>query len=212
MTSAPGESARRLRRLFYTWLKLPEPAHPAATRAIPVPSPAPPRPGSPICRPPSSPPPPPGPGRRRCHRPDPALPGRGAARPEPAPRRRPSRRRPRRPRPPLAALRRRAAGARRARTAPGRGERVLPPRRFPGCGLVAVEEAGHGCTALFADGTRLQARWTARPAWASFAVAASAAHAWVRSGPVPLRPGTRARLTVRAGDHPEAGLVEFTVR
>ncbi|MFF9019909.1 hypothetical protein [Streptomyces eurythermus] len=84
-------------------------------------------------------------------------------------------------------------------------------RRFPGCALVAVEETGHGCTALSADGTRLRGRWTERPAWASFAVAASAAYAWAGSGPVPLRPGVRARLTVRAGDHPEAGLVEFIV-
>ncbi|MFF9527264.1 hypothetical protein ACF1DV_35635 [Streptomyces achromogenes] len=217
VSSAPGESARRLRRLFYTWLKLPEPGHPAATRAIPVPSPGPAAPRLP-------------------HLPaafvtatvdeadDDAAPGGGGT----------------------VRIRRFPASAQRAQSRhladahlaadpddpdprwPRSADVLLVPaergplpdevsgsslaRRFPGCGLVAVEEAGHGCTALFGDGARLHARWAARPAWASFAVAASAAYAWVRSGAVPPRPGTRARLTVRAGDHPEAGLVEFTVR
>ncbi|MFF5443361.1 hypothetical protein [Streptomyces achromogenes] len=217
VSSAPGESARRLRRLFYTWLKLPEPAHPAATRAIPVPAPGPAAPRLP-------------------HLPatlvtatttdEPAAdePGGGVT----------------------VRVRRFPASAQRAQSRhladahlaadpddpdprwPRSADVLLVPaergllpdevsrsslaRRFPGCGLVAVEESRHGCTALFGDGTRLRASWAARPAWASFAVAASAAYAWVRSGPVPPRPGTRARLTVRAGDHPEAGLVELTVR
>ncbi|MFC5655743.1 hypothetical protein, partial [Streptomyces nogalater] len=213
VTSAPGESARRLRRLFYTWLKLPEPAHPAATRAIPVPSPGPATPRLP-------------------HLPATLVTatatGAGAGggvtvriRRFPAAAQRAQSRHladahlaadpddpdPRWPRSADVLLVPAERGL-----LPDEVSGSSLPRRFPGCGLVAVEEAGHGCTALFADGTRLQARWTARPAWASFAVAASAAHAWVRSGPVPLRPGTRARLTVRAGDHPEAGLVEFTVR
>ncbi|GHH28340.1 hypothetical protein [Streptomyces rubradiris] len=212
VSSAPGESARRLRRLFYTWLKLPEPAHPAATRAIPVPSPGPAAPRLPhlpaalvtaavdaghdggvtvrIRRFPAT-----AQRTQSRHLADAHL----AADPDdPDPR-----------------------WPRSADVLLVPAERGLLPdevsgsfltRRFPGCGAVAVEESGHGCTALFDDGTRLRARWTARPAWASFAVAASAAYAWVRSGPAPLRPGVRARVTVRAGDHPEAGLVEFTVR
>ncbi|MEU9388085.1 hypothetical protein AB0D38_47445, partial [Streptomyces sp. NPDC048279] len=38
ITSEPGRSAELLRRLFYTWLRLNEPAHPASLSAIPVPS------------------------------------------------------------------------------------------------------------------------------------------------------------------------------
>ncbi|MFF4716275.1 hypothetical protein ACFY2V_33510 [Streptomyces eurythermus] len=216
VSSAPGESARRLRRLFYTWLRLPEPAHPAATRAIPVPSP-----GSAAPRLP--------------HLPatlvtatttatDDAGSGDGVTvriRRFPATAQRAQSRHladahlaadpddpdPRRPRSADVLLVPAERGL-----LPDEVSGSLLTRRFPECGLVAVEEAGDGCTALFGDGTRLRARWAERPAWASFAVAASVAYAWARSGPAPLRPGARTRLTVRAGDHPEAGLVEFTVR
>ncbi|MEU5084897.1 MULTISPECIES: hypothetical protein [Streptomyces] len=211
VSSAPGESARRLRRLFYSRLKLPEPAHPAATRAIPVPSPGPaaPRlPHLPATLVTATADDEPGDGVTVRVRRFPATAQRTQSRhladahlaadpDDPDPR-----------------------WPRSADVLLVPAERGLLPdevsgsslaRRFPGCALVAVEEAGHGCTALFGDGTRLRARWAERPAWASFAVAASAAYAWAGSGPVPLRPGVRARLTVRAGDHPEAGLVEFTV-
>ncbi|MGW1600349.1 hypothetical protein [Streptomyces eurythermus] len=216
VSSAPGESARRLRRLFYTWLRLPEPAHPAATRAIPVPSPNSAAPRLP-------------------HLPatlvtatttatDDAESGDGVTvriRRFPATAQRAQSRHladahlaadpddpdPRRPRSADVLLVPAERGL-----LPDEVSGSLLTRRFPECGLVAVEEAVDGCTALFGDGTRLRARWAERPAWASFAVAASVAYAWARSGPVPLRPGARTRLTVRAGDHPEAGLVEFTVR
>ncbi|MEU3525836.1 hypothetical protein AB0E62_18540 [Streptomyces sp. NPDC038707] len=214
VTSVPGESARRLRRLFYTWLKLPEPARPAATRAIPVPVPgaaAPRLPQLPAALVTAT--------VAEEGEPDGGLTIRVRRFPAAAQR----------------VQRRHLVGAhlaadpddpdprwpRSADVLLVPAERGLLPddvsgshlaRRFPGHALVAVEETGHGCTARFADGARLRARWTACPAWASFAVAASAAHAWVRSGTVPLRPGIRACVTVLAGDHPEAGLVEFTVR
>ncbi|KUM95233.1 hypothetical protein AQI88_17740 [Streptomyces cellostaticus] len=81
--------------------------------------------------------------------------------------------------------------------------------RFPGCGLIAVEEADQGCTVLFDDDTRLRARWVDRPAWASFALAASAIHAWARMCPVRDRPRDSIRITVRAGHRLAPALVEF---
>lgn len=49
-------------------------------------------------------------------------------------------------------------------------------RGLAGCALIAVERPDGGCLALLPDGRRLTAVWQERPAWASFAVAASVVH------------------------------------
>ncbi|MEU6479877.1 hypothetical protein ABZ858_23915 [Streptomyces sp. NPDC047017] len=217
VTSEPGRSAALLRRLFYSWLDLPEPAHPAATRPIPVPA----RPARP--------------GHRL-----PQLPAMLVAttvddsgqEPIVSVRRFPG------------ALQRPHArhlgGAHLAADPddpdprwPRSADVLLLPRercprpgavkwseftaRFPGCGLLAWEEADEGCGVLLADGTWLQARWIDRPPWASFSVAASAVHAWTqrcgarrsRPAPSPYPYPAPSRLQVRAGEHLGPGLLEL---
>ncbi|MBO7937928.1 hypothetical protein [Streptomyces antibioticus] len=207
VTSEPGRSATLIRRLLYTWLNLPEPSHPAATRAIPRPSPSSTR--------------------------NPRLPHLPATlttatttdtgtTPSISLRRFPG------------ALQRTTEGPHLTGahlTAdpddpdprwPRSADVLLLPReryphpetvkwsaftpRFPGCSLLAVEEADHGCTALLPDDTRLQARWVDPPAWVSFGTAASAVHAWLETSPT----RTRLRMTVRAGDHLPSALLEVS--
>ncbi|MFI8348468.1 hypothetical protein [Streptomyces sp. NPDC085596] len=202
VTSEPGRSAALLRRLLYSRLDLAEPSHPAATRAIPVPSiPA-------------------EDGRRLPQLPAMAVTTEVEEREATVSVRR-------HPGPLQGSQQRHLAGAHLTADPDDPDPRwprsadvlVLPrercPRaeavkwsdfaaRYPACGLVAVEEADRGCTVLFADDTRLRARWTDRPTWASFTVAASAVHAWAERFPV----REHVRIEVRAGDRLAPALLE----
>ncbi|MEW2133790.1 hypothetical protein [Streptomyces sp. NPDC005435] len=201
VTSEPGRSAALLRRLLYDRLNLPEPSHPAATRAIPVPSLS----------------------SAYAHR-QPHLPALlvtaevdgTAAGPAVSLRRFPGGLQ--------SSQGGHLVGARLAADPddpdprwPRSAEVLVLPRercprpaeakwsdfagRFPGCELVALEDEDRGCTVLLADDTRLRVSWLDRPAWADFTVAASAVHAWVRrSGAETGPPATGIRLTVTAGD------------
>ncbi|MFJ6985954.1 MULTISPECIES: hypothetical protein [unclassified Streptomyces] len=206
VTSEPGESATLLRRLFHTWLALPEPPCPAPVRAIPVPY------GSGAWRLPHL----------------PALLVTATVHdgeddgpvPRVVVRRFPS------------ALQRTGGphltGAHLAADPddpecrhPRSADVLLLPRercpraedvkwsdftaRFPGCSLVAVEEADQGCAVLLADGTRLRARWTDRAEWVTFAVAASAVHAYAAGA---TGAGLPPRIAVHAGDHLPPALLE----
>ncbi|WP_225830571.1 hypothetical protein [Streptomyces sp. NK08204] len=208
VTSEPGRAAALLRRLFYGRLALPEPGHPATTRPIPVPTtPRPLRhlpyeeakfvtanvvehadgPAATVTlhRYPAV--------HQRAQ--DRHLAGaRLTADPDD-----PDVRWPRSADVLLVPLGRLAG--------PDALSRAALAARFPGAALVAVEEPDAGCLLLPAGGTPLRCRWLRRPAWASFASAASAAHAWVTAAP---RTGGRIRLRVRAGSGMEPGLLELT--
>ncbi|MGW2050934.1 hypothetical protein ACWCPF_38095 [Streptomyces sp. NPDC001858] len=213
VTSEPGRSAVLLRRLFYLWLDLPEPTQPAATRAIPVPSPE-----------PST--------RQVPHLPatlvTAATTAEGVCAEDAAVWLR---------RFPAALQRTQDRHLVSAHLAADPDdpdprwprsadvlllplERGLSPaevkwsdftHRFPGCRMVAVEEADRSCTAVLDDGTRLRCSWAVAPAWASFAVAASVAHIWAQSTAEPIHPGARGRISVRAGSLLDQGLIELTV-
>ncbi|MFJ4005133.1 hypothetical protein ACIPWL_17035 [Streptomyces sp. NPDC090023] len=200
VTSEPGRSTALLRRLLYSQLQLPEPPHPAATRAIPVPSiPA-------------------EDSRRLPHLPAMAVTAEVGEREATVFVRR-------YPGALQGGRQGHLTGAHLTADPDDPDPRwprsadvlVLPrercPRseavkwsdfaaRYPACGLVAVEESDRGCTLLFPDETRVRARWIERPAWASFAIAASALHAWTE----PVR--ERLRIEVRAGDDPAPALLE----
>ncbi|MFJ5029561.1 hypothetical protein ACIQB5_15870 [Streptomyces sp. NPDC088560] len=209
VTSEPGRSAALLRRLFYSWLCLPEPSRPAATRPIPVPS------VSPVHE------------RRLPHLPAMLVTttsyDSGLA---------PGVRVQRFP----AALQRRwntpVTGAhlvadpddpdlrwpRSADVLVLPHERYPQPEavkwsdvaaRFPGCGLIAVEEADQGCTVLFADDTRLRAHWVDRTAWVSCPLAASAVHAWAQMSPGRRHLRGTVRIEVRASDQLPPALLEL---
>ncbi|MEV5607410.1 hypothetical protein, partial [Streptomyces sp. NPDC052225] len=217
VTSRPGEAAALLRRLFYARMELPEPACPATTRAVPVPSGV------------------------RADRQLPYVlpafvtvetvtPGRDASpsQPEVLLRRYP------------AALQHgtphHLAGAhlcadpdmpdvRWPRAAdvllvplgrfpsPGAGDPAPLAYadlagRFPGCLMVAVEEPGHGCLLLLPDGRRLRARWRDRPQWADFAAAASAVHGCAAEGSAAM---PAPAIRVRAGGSLPGGLLDIAV-
>ncbi|MQY13509.1 hypothetical protein SRB5_36570 [Streptomyces sp. RB5] len=202
VTSEPGRCAELLRRLFYDWLKLDEPRHPASVPAVPVPEDAPYT-------------------RRLPHTPPmfvdvrPADDGEVTVRRYPAPLQRGHE-------PHLAAAHLAADRDDPDRRWPHSADVLLVPRgRTPthpeddpwsaftaastGCGLLAAETEDAGCLALLPDGTRLRVTWRERPAWASFPVAASAVYAWT------LRNGTprTARIPVRAGDLPDRGVLDL---
>lgn len=198
VTSEPGRAAALLRELFYAWLDLPEPGHPAATRAIPVPRPEP------------------------VFRQLPYVPamffateavesaeateaaGRGLLDVW------------RFPAAVQRGQRRHLAGAHLAADPDDPDPRwaraadlLLVPRergqyrgedgwnrlvaRFPGCGAVAFEEEGGGCALRLGDGRWVRVRWSHGGGCGAFAVAASAGFGWVlglgRS--VPARVGVR---------------------
>ncbi|MFJ6540646.1 hypothetical protein ACIQMP_08360 [Streptomyces sp. NPDC091385] len=201
VTSEPGRSAALLRRLLYARLNLPEPAHPAATRAIPVPSLS-----SPYAR-------------RQPHLPALLVTAEvSEAEDGPAVSLR------RFPGGLQGTLSGHLVGAHLAADPddpdprwPRSAEVLVLPRercprpaeakwsdfagRFPGCELVALEDDDRGCTVLFADDTRLRVNWLDRPEWADFTVAASAVHAWARcAGAGDGLPVSEVRLTVTAGD------------
>ncbi|MEV2213423.1 hypothetical protein AB0H86_18555 [Streptomyces sp. NPDC050997] len=206
VTSRPGESAVLLRRLFYQWLELPEPATPARPRSVPVPSTVPVGYSSPVQRPvyvsAAS-------GERRA-----------TVRRYPAPVQRRT-------------MERHLAGTHLvadiddpdARWPRSADVLLLPlgrPRHvagmmgwediaalYPGCALLALEEPEDGCLALLRDGMRLRARWHGRrPSWTSTAIAASVVHDHAMStmsGPGPVC------IQVAIGAEAEAGLLDVTV-
>ncbi|MGP8303206.1 hypothetical protein ACTPOK_35815 [Streptomyces inhibens] len=226
VTSRPGRSATLLRRLFYEFLRLPEPAAPAATSLVPLPEPLPPA--------------------RRA----PGLPpmfvsvawaeavgdrdgdrdgdGDGESDAVATVRRYPAALQDRAGRH-LAAAHLVADAAepdiRWSRAADvlllplGRTPASSPPRmpcwdefsgRHPGCSLIAVAEPEDGCLALLPDGRRIRARWHERPDWASFAIAGSLVHDYVYAHDGATKDkGPRApfRVQVVAGQLLERGLL-----
>ncbi|MBB5798659.1 hypothetical protein [Streptomyces caelestis] len=218
VTSEPGRSAELLRRLFYTWLRLDEPGHPASVSAIPVPSP------------------PSGPGARRVPHEAPMFvtacvtdDGTGAADGEVVVRRYPAARQhghgPHIASAHLAADRD-DPDRRWPRTADvllvPRGRTAARPEDDPwcayaaessGCGLLAAETEEDGCLALLPDGGRVRVSWRERPAWAAFPLAASAVYAWTvrerAAGTARARPTRSERIVVRAGDLPDPGQLDL---
>ncbi|MDX3475218.1 hypothetical protein, partial [Streptomyces scabiei] len=218
VTSEPGRSAELLRRLFYTWLRLDEPGHPASMSAIPVPSQ------------------PSGPGARRVPHEAPmfvtvsvtddvdvAADGEVIVRRYPAARQRGHG-------PHIAsahlAADRDDPDRRWPRTADvllvPRGRTAARPEDDPwcayaaessGCGLLAAETDEDGCLALLPDGGRVRVSWRERPAWAAFPLAASAVYAWTvrerTAGTAPARPTRSERIAVRAGDLSDPGLLDL---
>lgn len=217
VTSRPGQAAALLRALFYQRLGLPEPATPAAARAVPVPA----APGEPAAGPP---------GARRSPVVAPMYVTVGTdgdavtVRRYHAALQRPSQEGhlagaqlvadiddpdtqwprsadvllvPARPRGGPVPAERAAAGA----------EAVA---RYPGCALIATEERDDGCVALLpGSGTRVRATWSGpRPWWVSPAIAASVVHERLLSGPRPPygpgagRPPLRVRVTIGADAEP----------
>jgi len=218
VTSEPGRSAELLRRLFYTWLRLDEPGHPASVSAIPVPSQ------------------PSGPGARSVPHEAPMFVtvsvtdgGTGAADGEVIVRR-------------YHAARQNGHGPHIA-SAHLAADRDDPDRRWPrtadvllvprgrtaaapeddpwcawaaessGCGLLAAETEEGGCLALLPDGARVRVSWRERPAWAAFPLAASAFYAWTvregAAGAARAHPTRSERIVVRAGDLPDPGLLDL---
>ncbi|MFJ2580132.1 hypothetical protein, partial [Kitasatospora aureofaciens] len=199
VTSVPGESAARLRALFYRHLGLTEPDHPAATSVVPVPD-------LPEVRPTLVPAmlvaTEDGPGVRVRRYParlqrsqrkhlgpdthlaaDHAEPDNGFRRSAdvllvPADRLDPS--------------------------AEPRWEQW--GRGVPGCALIAVEQPDDGCLALLPDGRRFAAVWQQRPAWAEFGLAAAVVHQQLRD----TAPSAAHTVTVAAGSGQPTGLL--TVR
>ncbi|MER7753853.1 hypothetical protein [Kitasatospora sp. NPDC097643] len=213
VTSVPGESAARLRAVFYRHLGLDEPDGPAVTRVVPVPELS-------VVRPTVLPAtlvvtenePEPEPGRSLRVRRYPArLQRSGGVRPGPDAH--------------LVADHAEPDGAVRRsadvllvpadRLDDRLGDRLddavetpLPgwadwARGAPGCTLVAVERADGGCLALLPDGGRLTAEWRQRPAWATFAVAASVVREQLYDG----TPRTARTLRVAAGPGQPTGLL-----
>ncbi|MGW0821008.1 hypothetical protein [Streptomyces sp. NPDC002845] len=219
VTSEPGRANELLRRLFYSWLRLDEPDHPAAVSTIPVPVQ------------------PSGPGARHVPHEAPmfvtvsitddhqvAADGEVTVRRFPAARQHgPGRH--------IASAHLAADRDDPDRRWPRAADVLLVPRgrtadpendpwcayaaEFSGCGLVAAETEGDGCLALFPDGSRVRASWRERPGWATFALAASAIYVWAtRDGTVKTARSRRTapeRIVVRAGDLPTPGLLDLVV-
>ncbi|QFR02118.1 hypothetical protein F9278_44900 [Streptomyces phaeolivaceus] len=200
VTSRPGESAVLLRRLFYDLLQLPEPATPARSRLVPVPTTVPVGHSSPVQRP--------------AYVSVAAGGGSVTVRRYPAPLQRRT-------------MERHLAGTHLVADIddpdalwPRSADVLLLPlgrprhlaeavnredvaARYPGCALLTVEEPEDGCTALLIkDGVRLRARWRGkRPSWTSAAIAASVIHDHVMS--TAGSPGALCvQVTIGAGAEP----------
>ncbi|MFG2884373.1 hypothetical protein ACGFYV_19115 [Streptomyces sp. NPDC048297] len=202
ITSRPGESAVLLRRLFYRWLDLPEPVAPARPRLVPVPSAVPVGSTSPVQRPVYVSAAPDG--------------GRITVRRYAAPLQRRTRERH------LAGTHLVADIDDPDATWPRSADVLLLPlgrpsrteatairdavaARYPGCGLIAIEEPDDACVVLLRDGGRLHARWHGgRPSWASAAIAASVVHD--HAVPMAGAPGP-VRLQVTIGPDSGTGLL-----
>ncbi|WP_158684979.1 hypothetical protein [Streptomyces sp. LaPpAH-108] len=206
VTSEPGRSAALLRRLLYSRLHIPEPAHPATTRAIPLPS-------QPSAHPHRSP-------HLRAMQVTTQVSATGTT-PAVSLRRFPSGLRdipsthlsadpddPDRQWPAAADV---LVLSRERCPLPGELKYSDFSGRFPRCGVVALEKADRGCVILFPDDTRMGVRWLDRPDWADFTIAASAIYAWAQHSPEghrPLAPGVR--ISIRAGEDLAPALCELT--
>ncbi|MDG4859541.1 hypothetical protein P8605_15510 [Streptomyces sp. T-3] len=218
VTSAPGRSAELLRRLFYSWLRLDEPEHPATVTAVPVPTRQSEHHARLVpheeamfvtatvtdgCRGPAD-------GEVTVRR-YPAARQRGQGRHLAsahlaADRDDPDRRWPRTA-DVLLVPQERVSG-------PGDDPWCAYQASFSGCGLVASEIMDQGCMAVLRGGRRMRVRWLRRPEWATFSLAASAVYAWT------TRPGEREdepypgetpeQIVVRAGELPDSGLLEVS--
>ncbi|MEU2249050.1 hypothetical protein [Streptomyces sp. NPDC019224] len=215
VTSEPGRSAELLRRLFYTWLRLDEPEYPATSAAVPVPA---------------------GPSVDRTGRTPyeeamfvTAFLRSGSQGPTdgevtvcryPAARQRGQGRH-------LSSAHLAADRDDPVRAWPRAADVLLiPHERIPrpdndqwhtyeasvaGCGMVAAETTDQGCLASLRDGRKVRVTWLHRPPWATFALAASAAYAWNTRvhATETVHNGSSERVTVRAGDIPEEGVLEM---
>ncbi|MGW6773596.1 hypothetical protein ACWGBX_24680, partial [Streptomyces sp. NPDC055037] len=206
VTSRPGESAVLLRRLFYQWLKLPEPVTPARPRPVPVPSAVPVGLSSPVQRP--------------LYVSATSESRRATVRRYPAPMQRRTMEQhlagthliadiddPDASWPRSADILLLPFGRPRHGTAMVSWEDIAA--RYPGCALLAVEEPEDSCLALMPRGVRLRARWRGRrPSWTSAAIAASVIYDHTMStlgSPSPVC------IQVAIGPEAESALLDITV-